>query len=143
MLVTGGAISPTSRVSIAAAPTISAGMAAAMLAALRSLSQQTESQLAEYSERLRRQARAEAIGRVDRAGLQNARRVTGPVLSAVVSSQSPSAALSKAAALANATLRDDLLAPGFLTRRSPSASASHERPGFVSRSVFRVQGTRR
>ena len=86
-----------------------------MLAAFQSLSRQSESQLAEYRERLRRQARAEAISRVDNAALENARRVAGPVLAQVTSGQEPDAALRMAAALANATLRDELLAPGFLT----------------------------
>jgi hypothetical protein len=86
-----------------------------MLAAFRSLSSQTESQLAAYRERVRLQARAEAVGRVDRAALEYARRVAGPVLDLVVSGQAPSPALRTAARLANATLRDELLAPGFLT----------------------------
>ena len=75
----------------------------------------TESQLAEYRERLRLQARAEAISRVDSAALENARRVAGPVLDRVASGQAPDPDLRMAAALANATLRDELLAPGFLT----------------------------
>jgi len=115
LLVTGGAISPGKWVSILTNPAIGAGVAAAMLAAFRSLSRQSESQLAEYRERLRRQARAEAISRVDNAALENARRVAGPVLDQVTSGQEPDAALRMAAALANATLRDELLAPGFLT----------------------------
>ena len=53
---------------------------ATMLAAFRSLSSRTESQLAEYGDRLRRQARAEAVSRVDNAALDHARRVAGPVL---------------------------------------------------------------
>jgi signal transduction histidine kinase len=115
LLVTGGAISPGKWVSILTNPAIGAGVAAAMLAAFRSLSRQSESRLAEYRERLRRQARAEAISRVDNAALENARRVAGPVLAQVTSGQEPDAALRMAAALANATLRDELLAPGFLT----------------------------
>lgn len=90
-------------------------VAATMLAAFRSLSSRTESQLAEYRDRLRRQARAEAISRVDNAALDNARRVAGPVLDAVISSPAPDPDLRIAAALASATLRDELLAPGFLT----------------------------
>ncbi len=115
LLVTGGAISPGKWVSTLTNPAIGAGVAAAMLAAFQSLSRQSESQLAEYRERLRRQARAEAISRVDNAALENARRVAGPVLAQVTSGQEPDAALRMAAALANATLRDELLAPGFLT----------------------------
>jgi hypothetical protein len=90
-------------------------VAAAMLAAFRRLSSRTESQLAEYRDRLRRQARAEAISRVDNAALDHARRVAGPVLDAVISSPAPDPDLRIAAALASATLRDELLAPGFLT----------------------------
>jgi signal transduction histidine kinase len=115
LLVTGGAISPGQRVSTLTAPAVGAGVAAAMLAAFRSLSSQTESQLVAYRERVRLQARAEAVGRVDRAALEYARRVAGPVLDLVVSGQAPSPALRTAARLANAALRDELLAPGFLT----------------------------
>jgi hypothetical protein len=88
---------------------------AILSAAFRSLSRRTESQLAEYRDRLQRQARAEAISRVDNAALDNARRVAGPVLDAVISSPAPDPDLRLAAALASATLRDELLAPGFLT----------------------------
>lgn len=49
------------------------------------------------------------------ASLDNARRVAGPVLDAVISSPAPDPDLRIAAALASATLRDELLAPGFLT----------------------------
>ena len=90
-------------------------MAAALRAAFRRLSGRTESWLAEYGERVRMQAWAEAISRVDSAALENARRVAGPVLEEVASGQAPSPALRMAAVLADATLRDDLLAPGFLT----------------------------
>jgi len=115
MLVTGGAISPGEWVITLTGPAIGAGVAATMLAAFRSLSSRTESQLAEYRDRLRRQARAEAINRVDNATLDNARRIAGPVLDAVISSPAPDPDLRIAAALASATLRDELLAPGFLT----------------------------
>src|SRR5205807_9314268 len=106
LLVTGGALSPGVWVSILTNPAIGAGVAAAMLAAFRNLSGRTESQLAEYRERLRLQARAEAVSRVDNAALENARRVAGPVLDLVLSGQAPSPALRMSAALANATLRD-------------------------------------
>jgi hypothetical protein len=116
LMETGYAISSLSVwISILSGPPTSAGVAAMMLAAFRKLSSHIESQLAEYRERLRGQARAEAISRVDGAALENARHVAGPVLSAVISRQAPDAALRTAAALANATLRDQLLAPGFLT----------------------------
>jgi signal transduction histidine kinase len=116
LVVTGGALPSLGiRVTILSGPPISAGVAAAMLAAFRNLSSHTESQLAEYRERLRRQARAEAISHVDAAALENARRVAGPVLSAITSSPAPDPAVQMAAALADATLRDELLAPGFLT----------------------------
>jgi signal transduction histidine kinase len=115
LLATAGPIPPGEWVTILSGPPICAGVAAAMLAAFRSLSSHTESQLAEYGERLRRQARAEAISRVDSAALEHARRVAGPVLSEVISSPEPNTELRMAGALANATLRDELLAPGFLT----------------------------
>jgi hypothetical protein len=85
------------------------------LAAFRSLYSHTESQLAEYRDRRRRQARAEAARQVDHAALDYARRVAGPVLDAVISSPAPDRDLRIAAALASVTLRDELLAPGFLT----------------------------
>jgi hypothetical protein len=53
--------------------------------------------------------------RVDSTALDDARRVAGPVLDAVISSPAPDPDLRIAAALASATLRDELLAPGFLT----------------------------
>jgi len=115
LLVTGRGIAAGGWVSMLTSPAIGAGLAAAMLAAFRSLSSHTESQLAGYRERLRLQARAEAISRVDNAALENARRVAGPVLSAVVSRPAADPALKTAAVLANAILRDELLAPGFLT----------------------------
>ena len=115
LLATGRGIAAGGWVSMLTSPVIGAGLAAAMLAAFRNLSSHTESQLAEYRERLRLQARAEAISRVDRTALENARRLAGPVLSAVISSPARHADLQTAAALANATLRDELLAPGFLT----------------------------
>jgi hypothetical protein len=115
LMVTGAAIPPGLWVIILTGPAIGAGTAATILATFRNLSSNTESQLAEYRERLQLQARAEAISRVDNAALDNARRVAGPVLDAVISSQAPDPDLRTAAALANATLRDELLAPGFLT----------------------------
>jgi hypothetical protein len=115
LLVTGGALAPGASLSIVTAPAIGAGVAAAMLAAFRSLSSRTESALASYRERVRLRARAEAISRADRAALENARRVAGPVLELIASGQAPDPALPMAAGLANATLRDELLAPGFLT----------------------------
>ena len=115
MLVTGGAIPPGVWVITLTGPPIGAGVAAAMLAAFRNLSSHTESQLAEYRERLRLQARAEAISRIDNAALAHARRLAGPVLRSVISSPAPDPDLRTAAALANATLRDELLAPDFLT----------------------------
>jgi hypothetical protein len=60
-------------------------------------------------------SRAEAISRVDAAALDHARRVAGPVLDAVISSPAPDPDLRIAATVASATLRDELLAPGFLT----------------------------
>jgi hypothetical protein len=100
---------------VALAPAVGAGVSATMLAAFRSLSSRTESQLAEYRDRLRRQARAETVSRADAAALDYARRVAGPVLDAVISSPVPDPDLRITAALASATLRDELLAPGFLT----------------------------
>lgn len=112
---TGHGLAVGGWVSMLTSPVIGAGLAAAMLAAFRTLSSHTESQLAGYRERLRLQARAEAISRVDRTALENARRLAGPVLSAIISSPARDPDLQTAAALANATLRDELLAPGFLT----------------------------
>jgi signal transduction histidine kinase len=115
LLATGRGIAAGGWVSMLTSPVIGAGLAAAMLAAFRNLSSHTESQLTEYRERLRLQARAQAISHVDRTALENARRLAGPVLSAVISSPARDPDLQTAAALANATLRDELLAPGFLT----------------------------
>ncbi|HLK74949.1 MAG TPA: hypothetical protein VKU77_15025 [Streptosporangiaceae bacterium] len=115
MHLTGGAISPAIWASTLAGPPIAMGVAAALLAAFRGLSSRTESRLAEYGERVRLQARVEAISCADNAALENARRVAGPVLEEVASGRAPSPALRLAAALAEAALRDDLLAPGFLT----------------------------
>lgn len=115
LLVTGRAIAAGAWLGILTSPVIGAGLAVGFLAAFRSLSRYTESQLAESDQRLRLQARTEAMSRVDSAALENARRVAGPVLDRVASGQAADANLRTAAALANATLRDDLLAPGFLT----------------------------
>jgi signal transduction histidine kinase len=114
LLATGSAISVGERASILGSPIIGAGFAVGFLAAFRGLSNYTESQLARYRERLSWQARAEAISRVDQGALENARGVAGPVLALAASAQAPDQALRMAAALANATLRDELLAPGFL-----------------------------
>ncbi len=115
LLVTGRAVSPGDWVSILAGPAVGAGVAAGLLAAFRSLTRYTELQLAENREQLRRQARAEAIRRVDSALVEYARHIARPVLDLIVSTQKPDPAVRMAAALANATLRDELLAPGFLT----------------------------
>jgi hypothetical protein len=115
LLVTGRALAAGAWLAIVISPVIGAGLAVGVLAAFRSLSRYTESQLAEYGERLRLQARAEAMSRVDSAALENARRVAGPVLDMVASGQTSDANLRMASALASATLRDELLAPGFLT----------------------------
>ena len=116
---------------ILAAPALCAGGGAAFLAAFRSLANSTERQLADYRERLRRHARAAAMSRADSAALEHARAVAGPVLSQVASGQPPSAAVRTAAELAGATLRDELLAPGFLPApladrvRAARASGAH------------------
>jgi signal transduction histidine kinase len=115
MVVTGRAVATGAWLGTLISPVVGAGLAVGFLAAFRSLSKYTETQLAEYAERLRLQARAEAMSRVDSAALENARQVAGPVLDLVASGQPPDANLRMAAALANATLRDELLAPGFLT----------------------------
>jgi signal transduction histidine kinase len=115
LLVTGRAIATGAWLGILGSPVIGTGLAVGLLAAFRSLSNRTEFQLADYRERLRRQERAQAISRADSAALENARRVAGPVLAVVASGKSPDADLRMAAALADATLRDELLAPGFLT----------------------------
>jgi signal transduction histidine kinase len=118
-----GGIPLGARASILGAPVIGAGFAVGFRAAFRGLSNSTESQLADYRQRLSWQARAEAISRVDQAALEDARRVAGPVLALAASAQAPGPTLRLAAALANATLRDELLAPGFLT----TALAEHVR----------------
>jgi len=115
VLACGGAVSIGARASILGSPVIGAGFAIGFRAAFRGLSNSTESQLARYRERLSWQARAEAINRVDRAALDYARRVAGPVLTLAASARAADPVLRLAAALANATLRDELLAPGFLT----------------------------
>ena len=114
LLVTGSGFSAGVWVAILTSPVLAAGVAAAMLAAFRNVSGRTESRLAEYRERVRLHARAEAISRVDNAALENARRVAGPVLERAASGQPPDPALRMSAVLADATLRDELLAPGFL-----------------------------
>jgi hypothetical protein len=84
--------------------------------------------------------RVEAISRVDNAALENG-RVAGPVLEEVASGQAPRPAVRLAAALADATLRDELLAPGFLTPplaervRAPGRRRAH-------RLSFRATGGR-
>jgi hypothetical protein len=78
---------------VAAHAPIGMGLAAALRVMFRRLSCRTESRLAEYGERVRMQAWAEAISRVDSATLENARRVAGPVLEEVASGQAPSPAL--------------------------------------------------
>ena len=115
ILATGRAMPVGERASVLGSPIIGAGLAVGFLAAFHGLSKYTESQLAGYRDRLRRRARAEAISRVDRAALENARHVAGPVLARAASARAPDPDLRMAAALANATLRDELLAPGFLT----------------------------
>jgi Histidine kinase-, DNA gyrase B-, and HSP90-like ATPase len=115
VLVVGGATSIGSRASILGSPVIGAGLAVGFRAAFGSLSDSTESQLADYREQWTWQARAEAIGRADQAALEYARRVAGPVLDRAASAREPDPDLGMAAALASATLRDELLAPGFLT----------------------------
>lgn len=116
LLDNGRAFAASAWLEILISPTIGgAGLAAGIVIAFRSLSRYTETQLAEHRERLRLQARAEAMSRVDSAALENARRVAGPVLALVASGQAPDASMRTAAALANATIRDELLAPGFLT----------------------------
>jgi signal transduction histidine kinase len=115
LAATGRAIGIGGWLAVLTAPAIGTGLAVGFLAAFRSLSRYTESQLAEYRKRLRLRARVEAMSRVDSAALENARRVAGPVLARVASGHALDAALRTAAALTNATLRDELLAPGFLT----------------------------
>ena len=115
LLVTGPDISAGVWVAILTSPVLAAAVAAAMLAAFRNVSSHTEVRLAEYREQVRLHARAEVISRVDNAALENARRVAGSVLERVAFGQPPDPALRMSAVLADATLRDELLAPGFLT----------------------------
>lgn len=113
LITSGGTLPKGAWVGVLAAPVLAAGLAAGVLAAFRSLSRYTELQLAQYSEGLRLQARAEAFNRVDGMALQNARRVAGPVLERMAAGEPPSEDLQLSAALADAELRDELLAPGF------------------------------
>lgn len=115
VLTVGSAASAGAQASILGSPVIGAGLAIGFRAAFRSLSSYTESQLAGYREQVTRQARTEAISRVDRAALEYAQRVAGPVLDRAAAARTPDPALRMAAALAHAILRDELLAPGFLT----------------------------
>jgi hypothetical protein len=107
--MTGGAW-----VGILASPVLGGGLGAGFRLAFRSLARSTERQLAGYRERLRRQARAEALRRVDRTALDHARRVAGPILARVAGGEPAWPGLRTAAELGGATLRDELLAPGFL-----------------------------
>jgi signal transduction histidine kinase len=115
LIAAGNAISSGGWVGILASPVLGGGLGVAFRIAFRSLSAYTERQLADYGLRLRRQARAEAMSRVDRTALEHARQLAGPVLSLVASGQPPSVALRAEAEMAGAVLRDELLAPGFLT----------------------------
>jgi signal transduction histidine kinase len=115
LLAAGHAVPGGTWVGTLASPVLGAGAGLGFLAAIRNLSQRTEGQLAEYRDRLRRQARVAALSRVDSHALANARRIAGPVLSQVASGRPPSDRLRTAAGLAEATIRDELLAPGLLT----------------------------
>lgn len=115
ILVTGNAIPRGAWVGILGTPVLAAGLAVGHRAAFRGLSNYTERQLDDYRELQRLQARVEATSRVDRASLENARRVAGPVLNRIATGGPPDATLHLAADLASAVLRDELLAPHFLT----------------------------
>jgi signal transduction histidine kinase len=131
LLAAGDTMPAGGWVGILGSPILGAGAGMGFLAAFRRLSSNTEHQLADYRERLRRQALAAAMSRADSAALQHAREIAGPVLSQVASGQPPSPALRTAVELASATLRDELLAPGFLTTtlaglvRAARASGAH------------------
>jgi hypothetical protein len=115
LFVTGSGIPRGAWLTILASPVLAAGLAIGFRFAFRSLSRYTELRLREYEERQRRVARAEAIMRVDVTALENARVIAGPVLAQIVAGAPPSAALRSAAGLASQALRDELLAPGFVT----------------------------
>lgn len=113
--VTGSAMPIAGWLLALAAPAIGAGFAVGFRIAVRGTASYTERQLASSRDRMRRQARAEAMSRVDSAALEHARTVAGPVLGAVALGREPDPELWMDAGLANATLRDELLAPGFLS----------------------------
>jgi signal transduction histidine kinase len=115
LLAVGNAMPVGGWVGILGSPVLGAGGGLGFFVAFRSLSKNTERQLAEYRDRERRQARAEAMSRVDSTALDHAREVAEPLLSRVASGEPASAALRTEAELAGATLRDELLAPGFFT----------------------------
>jgi hypothetical protein len=114
LLAVGNAMPGGGWVGILASPVLGGGLGAGFRLAFRSLASSTERQLAGYQERLRRQARAEAMRRVDRTALDHARRVAGPILARVAGGEPAGPGLRTAAELGGATLRDELLAPGFL-----------------------------
>lgn len=113
--MTGSAIPPGARPSIEASPLLGAGLGLGFRLAFIGLSRYAAGQLEEYRERRRALARAEAVSRVDRAALATARRIAGPIIDLVALGQKPSAALRTAARLAGESLRDELLAPDFLS----------------------------
>lgn len=128
-LMVAGRVMAEAWLAIVVSPVVGTGLAVGFLAAFRGLSRHTESQLAEYAEGLRQQARAEAMSRADSAALENARRLAGPLVDLVASGHEPDEGLRMLAALTNATLRDDLLAPGFVTASLADALRSARTAG--------------
>jgi hypothetical protein len=142
LLVTGPDISAGVWVAILTSPVLAAAVAAAMLGAFRNVSSHIELRLAEYRERVRLHARAEAINRVDNAALESAWRVAGPVLERVASGQPPDPELRMSAVVADA-LRDELLAPGFMAPALAERVRAAGSPACTSRSTSRDWETRR
>jgi signal transduction histidine kinase len=113
--VTGTAIPHGAWLSILASPVLGAGLGLGFRLAFGGLSRYAERQLAEYRDRQRALARAEAVSRVDSAALETARRIAGPIIDRVAAGEPRTPALRTAARLAGGTLRDELLAPDFLS----------------------------
>ena len=114
--VTGSGIPHGAWLSILASPVLGAGLGLGFRLAFGGLSKYARRQLENYREHQRALARAEAVNRVDTASLETARRIAGPIIDRVASGEEPSKELRTAARLAGDTLRDELLAPAFLSR---------------------------
>ena len=113
--VTGSQISPGAWLSVLASPVLGAGLGLGFRLAFSGLSRYARQQLDEYAEHQRARARAHAVSLVDSAALETARSIAGPVIDRVALGEPSSAELTTAARLAGDALRDELLAPDFLS----------------------------